>query len=51
MIALIRFQEDTAKLLIQKGANVNIKDNEGFTALSHARSNEIATVLKMAGAK
>lgn len=51
MIALQRGQEDIATLLLQKGADPNIKDNEGLKAMYYARSNEIAQVLRMSGAK
>ncbi|MCU0547580.1 MAG: ankyrin repeat domain-containing protein [Oscillatoriaceae cyanobacterium Prado104] len=42
---------EMAKLLIAKGANVNVKNNKGLTPLHMAQSKAIAQILLAAGAK
>ena len=42
---------EIVKYLVEKGANVNIKDNHGRTALDLAETEEIKKVLRKAGAK
>lgn len=47
-------QQDTIKLLIEHGADVNIPDSEGITPLQHAKARgftEIRDILLQAGAK
>ncbi len=39
------------KLLVENGADVNIKNNDGYTALDFARDEEIKELLRKAGAK
>jgi len=39
------------ELLLEEGAEVNVRDNSGGTALTHANSREIEEVLKAAGAE
>ena len=42
---------EIVKYLVEKGANVNIKDNHGRTALDLAETEEIKKVLRKVGAK
>ena len=54
MLAANEGQINAIKLLIKKGANVNMKDTRGWTALRKAVGNghlEAATVLKSYGAR
>ncbi|MDQ0202004.1 ankyrin repeat protein [Neobacillus ginsengisoli] len=47
-------QQETIKLLIEHGADVNIPDLEGVTPLQHAKDRgfeEIKEILLLAGAK
>ena len=49
MYAAIYNQSEIAKLLLEKGANLNLKDKSGSTALDHAKtsgSNEVMEILK-----
>ena len=39
------------KFLIENGADINIKNNDGKTALDLAKTEEIKKVLRKAGAK
>lgn len=50
MMATWKNKASTVKLLLSKGANVNVKDNYGYTALSHAYDPEIVSILINAGA-
>ncbi len=43
--------KDIVSLLLSRGAAVNDKNDDGDTALSHARTEEIKTVLRARGAK
>ncbi len=51
MLAARWGNKDTVELLIKSGANVNAKDNEGYSALMHAGSDDIANLLRAAGAR
>ncbi len=51
--SLYRFRNehwDTVKLLVEKGADVNAKDNDGDTVLSLASNNEVKQWLREHGA-
>jgi ankyrin repeat protein len=52
--AVLRGHKDVAELLIAKGADVNVKNNQGRTPLSLAKKkghNEIVELLRKHGAK
>ena len=54
MMAAMNAQPTWARLLIDEGANVNLKQHEGKTALSYAISNnatEVIAMLEAAGVK
>ena len=36
ILSIVYNQDEIAKMLIEKGANLNIKDKSGFTALMHS---------------
>jgi len=51
MFALQEQHKEIIKLLIEKGANVNMKNNNGKTALDLVKTQEIKNLLTKAGAK
>jgi ankyrin repeat protein len=47
MYAAIYNQSEIAKLLLENGANLDMKDNSGRTALDHAKSSHSENVLEV----
>jgi ankyrin repeat protein len=51
MTAAAQNRMDMAKVLLEKGAGVNIKEKHGWTALDLANSDEMKNLLASKGAK